>query len=253
MAFWKEKSTPTKRILDDFRKINGQLRNLLNLKFTPERVNDAKKEITALFSSIAKNLKDAEAAILERAEELKQKPWLPVTYDGAIDQLAQQELEEIEQFAKDLTSYKDELQSAEEQEDIEALHELLAEEEHHIEEREKKCENSIAQWEAESFKKKIKETPVPAQKTTDGVPWKNIASVVAQLGGTIQPAGKHAVKIVLPNAHQPISLSGDVHSGVIAKQIIQQLKYSMDNRKWKLLKKNKMRQALEAGDLRAAA
>lgn len=242
MIFWKKNKT--KEIKCDLDKIHKSVKKLDDLE-------QKRTRIKKLISQMKDNIKEAEEDIKERAEEQKSRPTIDQKYDHQIEGLAQDEVAELRDLGSKLDTYQKEVDDVEQKEDLDAAIELLEEESKDIERREKKNEDALKDMELETLKVRLEHNSAqpPISRTKTGTKWKDILSVVRQLGGwLIISNGNHQAQIIFPNASRPIPISSDVGDNAVANDVKGQLRYSMP--KEKIPNGNVLMKAFKCGDLR---
>ncbi|MBS3175655.1 hypothetical protein J4457_00265 [Candidatus Woesearchaeota archaeon] len=245
MFFWKKDTA--KEIRDDLKKIRNKVGRL-------ESFTKQIEQTGAIIQSIKSKIDRVEHEILQRATEEKAKPWIDARFDPQIDQLAQQEIQELNKLKQNLGSYAEETQQLKTAQDLNALIDLLEQEETTIQTRDEQILKQIETWERETIRERLSRPSdeAPSLRTVDGVPWKNIVTVARQLGGWFKRIkGEHEGKILFPGAGRPTLVSADIGATRIAKQFREQLVYSMPGHK--IPNAKKLRDALTAGDIYLAA
>ncbi len=251
MFFWKKEAS--KEILKSLKNIEKNLKNLKSYA-------DKKDKSLDIVNGITANIENAKKEILERTNEEKEKPWIDQKYDSEIDKFSKEEIKFLDNLEKELAAtYLPLLEENSSEEDFTyALNELLNKfenEEKEISAREQKNEQKIKEFIRLTLAERLSHpfTPAGANRTNDGVSWGDIVYVVRQLGGWTAIGGRHQIVIVFPKSTQNIPISRDVNSGVIAKEILEQLPNWFPEHKIRNLNENKLKTALRAGDLLRAA
>jgi len=247
--FWKKDKS--REIRNSLREIEKKIKNL-------DGISKQTDAVINVITKIKANIETAKAEIKEKAQEEKSRPWIDTKFDSEIEKLADDEANALTKLSNDLDFYNDlakELTNDAELKDV--VNQLLREEEL-ISAREKQTEKRFEQMEEETIRIRARTRRVApitegvtGLKTSDGVKWKNIVCVVEQLGGWTEPAGKHKMVLKFPNSQRPIPASQDVHSGIIARQIKDQLANFLP--KYKIPSQAKLTVALASGDLHDAA
>lgn len=246
MLFWKKEKG--KNIWIDLNNIKKKIKNL--------KILEKKKDflITAL-NDILGNIDSVETEILEKAEEEKAKPWIKTDQDPKVDALASTEITELNKLKLDIEGYKKEIEMSElTEEQVELCIDILDAEADEIVKRNKEYKTVIDNLARETIKERIRNSAHSFNltgKTSDKVKFSDIATVARELGGKIEKGGRHPYEIKFDNSSRPIPLSFDVKSKVIAKEITQQLAYSMPSKK--IPKKELLEEAFAKGSLLAVA
>lgn len=221
MVFWKkEAARDVLNLLRDVKKRIGAVRDFARQKDVLLRV----------IKEIDDSLDEVKAAIAARAQEEKSKPWIDRQFDVVIDALAAKEIERVNNIESGLAVYAQLAEESSSAEDLELSVEGLMDEAQAIEEREASHAAQIDSLVRESLREHLRTAsdPVPAGRLKDGVSFSDVLAVARQLGGWgVASRGAHPYQIVFPSGARPITLSKDVGSQLVAKAIVQQLKFSL--------------------------
>ena len=162
------------------------------------------------------------------------------------------ELKALDELKKKLVQYKTDFGDSTDIAEIEMLTEEIQDESKTLEARNAAIEKKIEDFERITLKARLKIFSIrcPALSTSDGINWANIATVARQLGGWLEPAGRHAAVIRFPNAKRAIPVSGDIHSGVISREFVAEITHLPPH---KIPSSTKLQDAFNAGDIHRAA
>ena len=202
--------------------------------------------------SAKSSIEEVKRAVLERAAEEKSRPWLDSMYDARIDELAYQEVKAVDKLKKDLDDYYMLVEESNSERDIRDVASALVCEAQAIEMRDKDIASLIESFERATRKKReIDFASVPNINTSDGIPFRKIVAVARQFGGIFVGRGRHAHGIEFPATGDVVVLSHNLHSGVIAREIMRILSKILPAHK---LPKNisALKVALRSGDIRVA-
>ena len=254
MFFWKKDKT--KEILNNIKNIDKELKRL-------ESYLDKKNKAVKIINGIIANVEGAKKEVKERAVEETKKPSIDSNYDSQIIVLGEQEIKALEDFEKDLQdNCLPFLEQDNEKEYLvaqQAVIERLKNIEKSIREREDKYEKDVGKFVKDSLKARIersfkRSSDEPPIGQTDGVSWSSIVNAVRELEGWIEltHGGTHRFKIWFPNSTQPVPISEDMPITRLASQIKAQLNHLPEHKR-ETLKADKIRNALRAGTITAAA
>ncbi len=160
-----------------------------------------------------------------RAENYKKRALIDARFDAEIDKLATDELRILTKLEKDLALWGSMAASTEREEELAAVALALVNEGKEIRYRDDVFRKTVEGFEVGTLKRRsaTETAAAPAEKTSDGVPFRNIAQVVRELGGWLVSSSTHVVSILFPNASRPVPLSKDARSARLAQQIRDQL------------------------------
>jgi len=243
MLFWKK--TASQEILEDLKSIGihtSQLR-----KFETKR-NVTKK----IINGIKSNIIHAKHEIRERAEEEKSKVSIDARFDPEIDIMANEEVTALNKLESDLVVYRELVNKAEDETELNDVINILSEEETKIVEREKDYREKLEAMSHETIDERMSRSSdrPPNLKTYDGTSWIKISIVCRQLGGWVVCGGRsHICELRFPNHIRPVPFSEDVATIRLAQTVRPQLRHLPAR---KIPSTHKLTIALKAGDIRKA-
>ncbi|MBI4451580.1 hypothetical protein HY642_06415 [Candidatus Woesearchaeota archaeon] len=245
LLFWRKKKP--KDIHQELQDIESRVKALPTLQQKIDATVKAVNGITA-------DIEQAEKDMLERAEELKARPWVDVKFDPAIDELAAQEVKALKKLEADLDMYESMVASTTSHEEVDSALQLISGETQDIAERDEANETAVTAYGAQTIteRERLPSASVPAQKTKDGTPFARVATVVRALGGYIEFAGgKHPYHICFAGVGTVVPLSADVGIEKLAQQVRQQLTKALP--KHKVPKRVNLQNAFASGDVTRTA
>jgi hypothetical protein len=241
--FWKKRKS--RQIKDKLKLIH---KKVSLLKLIPTK----KAKALEMVNFIIDNIDEVKEILELEANEQKSKPWIDAKYDKVIDKMLDDEKKALDDLKKELKQYVTDFNTAIQDDEIAMLTEELNDKSKSLEARNQTIVEKIKGFAKSTLKKRLARSSItcPAINTSDGVSWRNIATVARELGGWLEPAGRHAAVIKFPNSVRSIPVSGDVHSGVIARQFVVEITHLPLHKR---PKSTNLSVAFSVGDIHRAA
>ncbi len=266
---WEEKIKRKKEKVVLRREIERIEAKVKALKYLDDKETALTTALTDFTTDMKKNLEKIKKNIREQADEEKSKAWVDQRFEAEIDEMTNKEIALLDKFERDLAEYPAKVAGSISGTQLNAVLNDLRNEAKNLRVNEEYSEKRFEEIEKWTINERLRLRPVvpvgrraqmsdlEGRNTNDGVHWKGIMSVAQQFGGWLESTGggDHPYQIKFPTPagtkSRPITVSKDISSNAIAKEIRQQLTNFLPPHK--IPTDNFLKKAFAKGDVRAVA